>query len=35
MTQETNKCPFDHNKAAAPKGHGNADWWPDQLNIVP
>ncbi len=35
MTQETNKCPFDHTKAAAPKGRGNADWWPDQLNIRP
>ena len=22
-------------KAAAPKGRGNADWWPDQLNIRP
>eukprot|EP01041_Mallomonas_annulata_P028021 gene28021-49794_t len=35
MTKETNKCPFDHTKAAAPKGRGNADWWPDQLNIRP
>jgi catalase-peroxidase len=29
------KCPFDHTKAAAPKGRGNADWWPNQLNLRP
>ena len=34
MTTET-KCPFDHGKAAAPKGRGNADWWPNQLNLRP
>ncbi|MBV7540739.1 catalase/peroxidase HPI [Acidovorax sp. sic0104] len=34
MTQES-KCPFDHTKAAAPKGRGNADWWPNQLNLRP
>ncbi|KRC14977.1 catalase/peroxidase HPI [Acidovorax sp. Root217] len=34
MTTEA-KCPFDHSKAAAPKGRGNADWWPNQLNLRP
>lgn len=34
MTTEA-KCPFDHTKAAAPKGRGNADWWPNQLNLRP
>ena len=34
MTAEA-KCPFDHTKAAAPKGRGNADWWPNQLNLRP
>ena len=29
------KCPFDHTKVAAPKGRGNADWWPNQLNLRP
>ena len=29
------KCPFDHTKAAATKGRGNADWWPNQLNLRP
>jgi len=29
------KCPFDHTQAAAPKGRGNADWWPNQLNLRP
>ncbi|MBU0891958.1 MAG: catalase/peroxidase HPI [Gammaproteobacteria bacterium] len=34
MTTEA-KCPFDHTKAAAPKGRGNAEWWPNQLNLRP
>lgn len=34
MTTEA-QCPFDHGKAAAPKGRGNADWWPNQLNLRP
>jgi catalase-peroxidase len=34
MTTEA-KCPFDHTRAAAPKGRGNADWWPNQLNLRP
>lgn len=34
MTTEA-KCPFDHTQAAAPKGRGNADWWPNQLNLRP
>ncbi|MBV7455061.1 catalase/peroxidase HPI [Acidovorax sp. sif1233] len=34
MTTEA-QCPFDHGKVAAPKGRGNADWWPNQLNLRP
>jgi catalase-peroxidase len=34
MTAEA-KCPFDHTQSAAPKGRGNADWWPNQLNLRP
>ena len=34
MTQDA-KCPFDHTQAAAPKGRGNANWWPNQLNLRP
>lgn len=34
MTTEA-QCPFDHTKASAPKGRGNADWWPNQLNLRP
>ncbi len=34
MTTEA-KCPFGHTQAAAPKGSGNADWWPNQLNLRP
>jgi catalase-peroxidase len=34
MTTEA-KCPFDHTKAATPKGTRAADWWPNQLNLSP
>jgi len=33
MTTEA-KCPFNHAQAA-PRGHRNADWWPNQLNLRP
>lgn len=34
MTTEA-QCPFHHSPTAEPKGRGNADWWPNQLNLRP
>ncbi|MDR0788396.1 MAG: catalase-peroxidase, partial [Gemmatimonadota bacterium] len=36
IVSEENKCPIDHSAAGRSTGTGrvgNADWWPDRLNL--